>query len=495
MTGKYPRLSSTKNLRMVASLGTLLTLLVLSGIIADLRPNAYSNGQSASLILGQTTFTSNSSGTTQTSLFQPGGLVTDASGNLWVADLTNSRILEFRAPFSTGECTSLVLGEPNFTANTNPCSGTTTTVNPSCLTYPESLAFDSSGNLWATDTGNGRILEFTTPFKNYENASIVIGEANFTASSGPNPKPTQSTLKSPLGIAFDSVGNLWVADTGNYRVLEFTTPLSTGEGAALVIGQSNFAAGSLSTPSGQSATVLRSPKDVTFDSAGNLWVADSGDNRVVKFNPPFSTGQSASAVLGQPDLMTSLGDLCTQQGCFYDPEYISFDSAGVLWVADTGNWRVMSFNPPFSNGENASLVLGQPDFVTVVPSSGTAPATQSSVISPDGIGFDKSGNLWVSDFGNNRLLEFAQGASGTSSTVTTTSSSPGLSASSASATSQSVLTSSSSPIASSTAGQTTSLSSSSSISLNYVAVIAVVVFIMTATFALDYRSKPEGNRG
>ena len=244
---KDSTLSSARNLKTYSGLCTILALLVVSGIVGSPRAAAFSNGQNASVVLGQSSFTANASGTTQMGLFQPGGLVIDSSGNIWVADVSNSRILEFKTPFSSGESASLVLGESNFTTNTNPCYATTL-VNPSCLSIPESLAFDSSGNLWVADSGNGRILEFTPPFKNYENASIVIGQANFTASSGPNPPGTQSTLNDPLGMTFDSAGNLWAADAGNSRVLEFKVPLSTGENAATVIGQANFTSGS--SPSG-----------------------------------------------------------------------------------------------------------------------------------------------------------------------------------------------------------------------------------------------------
>src|SRR5579872_611984 len=168
-----------------------LVLFLASGLISTPHVVAFTNGQNAALVLGQTTFTSNSSGTTQTTLYQPGGIVLDASGNLWVADLSNGRVLEFPAPFSTGESANIVLGEQNFTVNVNSCS--VTVLNAACLSTPESLVFDNSGNLWVADTGNGRILEFASPFKNYENASIVIGEQNFTASSGSLQAPTQST--------------------------------------------------------------------------------------------------------------------------------------------------------------------------------------------------------------------------------------------------------------------------------------------------------------
>src|SRR5271165_4690011 len=216
-SGSRHLFSARKFLKVIAGVAALL-LLTMSGLLGIPHVMGFSNGQNASLVIGQSNFTSNSSGTTQSSLFQPGGMSVDSSGNIWVADIQNNRILEFKSPFSAGESASLVLGESNFTTSVNPCYATTL-VNPSCLSIPESLTFDPSGNLWVADSGNGRILEFVAPFVNYENASVVIGQPNFSSSSGPSPQTTQATLNLPSGIAFDSSSNLWVADSGNSRVL------------------------------------------------------------------------------------------------------------------------------------------------------------------------------------------------------------------------------------------------------------------------------------
>src|ERR1700722_1721605 len=114
---------------------------------------AFSNGQAASLVIGESNFTSFNPDKTSTGVNSPYGLAFDSSGNLWVVDESNNRVLEYKAPFSTYEAASLVIGQSSFTTN---AFGATSTA----LTAPESLAFDSSGNLWVTDTSNNRVREF-----------------------------------------------------------------------------------------------------------------------------------------------------------------------------------------------------------------------------------------------------------------------------------------------------------------------------------------------
>ncbi|HYB03415.1 MAG TPA: hypothetical protein VED17_03060, partial [Nitrososphaerales archaeon] len=118
-------------------------------------------------MIGQPSFTSNTAAATASGLSDPQGIAFDSSGNLWVSDATNGRILEFTAPLSMDEAASLVLGEPNFTTSADPCFDTSF-INAACISLPEGLAFDSSGDLWVSDSSQNRILEFKAPFSNDE---------------------------------------------------------------------------------------------------------------------------------------------------------------------------------------------------------------------------------------------------------------------------------------------------------------------------------------
>jgi len=316
---------------------------------------AFSTGESASVVLGQSGFTTNVAGLTASGMAFPNSVAEDNDGNLYVSDSLNNRVLQFKPPFTNGMAASLVIGQPDFTTGT-----ANTTQNG--LSVPWCVAFDGSGNLWVADDGNSRILEYKPPFANGMNASVVLGQPNFTSNlpaGPPFPYPTTSSgLDGAEQIAFDASGDLWVTDGGNSRVLEFKPPFANGMTASLVIGQTDF----VSNGGATTASAFEGPTGVAFDSAGNLWIGDEGNSRVLQFTPPFSTGMSASLVLGQPNFTS--GNYGLAQNEVRSPFGIAFDSGGNLYVADYANDRTLQFTPPFSNNQNASLVLGKPDFTT-----------------------------------------------------------------------------------------------------------------------------------
>ena len=405
------------------SLAILALLLVSSMIIAP-RVLAFANGQNASVVIGQPNFSSQEkiSPLVNSSRFSdPFDVKFDSSGNLWVVDSANSRILEFKPPFTNDEQASVVLGERNLSIT---FPGGTTFINGTVLYVPQAITFDSSGNLWVSDSGDGRIVEFMAPFSNGENASLVLGEPTLAVGSIPGTESaSQTDLNSPAGLTFDSSGNLWVADSGNYRVLEFKAPLSNGEAASVVLGQDNFTANDFPNEPGcpptcnqPTAATLNNPDDVAFDSSGNLWVADRGDLRVSEFAAPFTNGEAAALSVGGG---CSIFGEVVAANCMSVIDSIAFGNSGMLWVSDTGNGRVLGFPSPFTAGENATIVLGEPDFAT---SPGIVDnATQSNLLTPEGIALDSAGNLWVADDGFNRVLEFPASATGTASTTSTTS--------------------------------------------------------------------------
>lgn len=254
--------------------------------------------------------------------------------------------------------------------------------------------------LWVADTNNNRMLLYQTPPTNGEPAVVVIGQPIFGPTECNSGGLSGATLCGPLGAALDASGNLWVADTGNNRVLEFTFPFRIGQRAALVIGQLSFAASGPCTPS---RTSICGPRYLAFDHQGDLWVSDEKGNRVLEFQPPFTMGMPATLVLGQLNFTSSVCGNAppTALGmCF--PSGLAFDSKGNLFVSDVNNSRVMMFSPPFSIGMPATLAIGQTNLLR----NDLLPPSQSSLSSPSGLSVDASDNLYVADSGNSRIMIF-----------------------------------------------------------------------------------------
>jgi sugar lactone lactonase YvrE len=331
----------------------------------------FSTDMDAHKVLGQSDFTSglcNQGGSlSATTLCNPFGGSVDASGNGWVADTGNDRVLEYPAGSSTGAAASVVLGESTFTTDTG-CKG----ASASSLCHPDSVVSDKAGNIWVADSGNCRVLEFKPPFSNGMTATLVLGQSDFTTNTCTT---GQNTLNFPQFLTFDKSGNLWMSDSSSNRVLEFKPPFADGMNATVVLGQPNFTSAACNaTGDGECF-----PAGVAFDSSGNLWVGDYSDCRALEYKPPFATGMNASVVLGQ----ASLTDQCvttTGQAGLNHVGGVGVDTAGNVYVSDFANNRVMQFSPPFSDGMNASLVIGQPDFNTT-----TANTTQSGLSGPWGL--------------------------------------------------------------------------------------------------------------
>ena len=311
-----------------------------------------SNGQSATVVLGQPDFTSNASGTSATTMDGPNTAKADVNGNIWVADTNNNRVLEFKPPFSSGMAASVVLGQPDMTSNGSGVTATT-------MEFPVGVVSDSAGNIWMTDQDNSRVLEFKPPFTNGMAASVVIGEPDFVSKTC---AVTATGLCFPdRGIVFDASGNLWVGDTSKCRILEYKPPFTNGMAATLAIGAPDTSTTGCGVP--VDANHVHGAYGMTFDSAGDLWMTDGDNSRVLEFKPPFASGMAASAVLGQADFTSALTTGPTQ-ALMAGPVDVAFDSSGNLYVADETSARITIYNPPFTNGMNATTVLGQPDFTT-----------------------------------------------------------------------------------------------------------------------------------
>ena len=226
-------------------------------------------------------------------------LAIDNAGHLYAADTANNRVLGWHseAALVTGQPADLVVGQIDLysvLANSNGSSN----ANFTNLSSPSGVAVDSKGNLYVSDTGNGRVLEYNAPYAacggvfpcTVGQANMVFGQRNDFHSGGCNFGATTEgasadSLCVPEGLAVDSHDNLYIADQQNNRVLEFNTPLTVtavpGSGdntADFVFGQgasgTNFNTSAISCPS-VSATSLCQPYGVAVDSNDNVYVSDT----------------------------------------------------------------------------------------------------------------------------------------------------------------------------------------------------------------------------
>ncbi|MGA9407355.1 MAG: SMP-30/gluconolactonase/LRE family protein [Bacteroidota bacterium] len=246
--------------------------------------NAYnitSGSASADVVLGEPDFTTGGGGTTQYTVSVPYGVAMDASGHLYVADQGNNRVLRFDNATSktNGGQADGVLGQADFT---HLGSGTTATT----MDGPTGVAIDYAGTLYVADQANNRVLYFFNAASKANGAAAdgVIGQADLTHHSIGH---TASTLSTPFGVAVDGTGRLYISDQGNNRILFYASQTAiTTNVADSVLGQSNLN----SNPSGTSATTLSGPASLVIDNPnGKLWVADLGNNRVLRYSASSST--------------------------------------------------------------------------------------------------------------------------------------------------------------------------------------------------------------
>jgi DNA-binding beta-propeller fold protein YncE len=266
----------------------------------------------------------------------PFGLAINASNVIFVADQSNNRVEVFN---SSGVYQSQL-------SSSSPGNGE--------LFSNSFIARDSSGNIYVTDRGNCRIQKFDSN-GNYLSQFGTCGSGNGQFAIGG---------ASPNGMAFDSAGNLFVADNGNRRVQKFN---SSG------VYQSQF--GTSGSGNGQ----FSAPRGLAIDSSDNIYVVDLNLQRVQKFN---SSGVYVS----------QFGTNGTGDGQFTSPVGIALDSSGNIYVSDLSANRIQKFS---SSG-------------TYLSKFGTTGTGNGQLSSPYALAIDSGGNIFVTENDTNgRIQMFA----------------------------------------------------------------------------------------
>jgi sugar lactone lactonase YvrE len=389
-------------------LGVLTPSLVLLFLLS--RPVA-SGDAVADKVFGQggsfTSHTMNLGGVSASSLDYPAGVAVDGAGNVYVVDSSNDRVLEFDNPLATDTVADRVFGQPDFTTDNN-CYTSVVVTSASTLCGPGGIALDAAGNLYVADGEEHRVLEYNTPLTTDTAADRVFGQAgSFTTRSCNMGGPTNAgTLCTPDAVALDSAGNLYVADSYNARVLEYNTPLVSDTIADRVIGKPDFVLDTCDY-GGTSASSLCRPSSVALDAADDLYVGDSF--RLLEYNKPLTTDKVADRVFGQGGSFA--GNACNPGGIsassICGPSGMALDASGNLYVTDSGNARLLEYDSPLTTDIVADRVIGQAgSFTTGSCNMGATNPSASSLCLPVGLAFDPAGKLYVADTANNRVLHY-----------------------------------------------------------------------------------------
>ena len=291
----------------------------------------------------------------------PQGIAVDGAGDVYVSDWARDTIDEI-----TPNGWSIIVGMPGQYGSPTPGPAIDSDLN-----YPIGLAASEAGELYIVDLGNCVVEKVTAA----GTLSIVAGEVGQCGTPTPGPA-TSSMLASPIGVAVDSNGNLYIADQGTENgannVIEKVTPYGT-----LSIFAGELGASGAPTPGPATDSMLNYPQAVAVDSAGNVYIADSGNGVVEKVNAE--------------------GTLSIYASGFNSPDGVATDSVGDVYVTDTGNNKIEKVD----TADQLSIIAGNGQMGEPTP----GPAIDSMLDLPIDTAVDSGGDVYIADSGNDLVEE------------------------------------------------------------------------------------------
>jgi uncharacterized protein (TIGR03437 family) len=295
----------------------------------------------------------------------------DSAGNLFFADTWSQRV---RMVTPGGVIATVAGGVPGYFGDGGPA-------NSAGLFYPQGIALDETGNLFIADTMDS-VIRMVSPAGTI---STVAGNGK-TGYSGDGGPAASASLNHPTAVAVDSAGNLFIGDSDNNRIRKVTrggtiatvagngTAGYSGDGGSATAAKLNTASVPGSVPVGDGGSL--NPGGLAVDGAGNLFIADYHNNRIRKVSPGGTittvAGDGMAGYAGDGGLATSAS--------LYGPWGIALDSAGNLLIADSANNRVRQVA-----GVTSALATA------VSAASGTAPVAPGSIVSIYGSNLATSG--------------------------------------------------------------------------------------------------------
>lgn len=329
--------------------------------------------------------------------YRGGGIALD--GNiLYVADTLNHRVLGFRdvRNIALGKPADLVIGQVSLDRTTiNSPDGNQNIPNQTGVFLPHAVAVDSKGDLYIADTGNSRVVRYPRPFDNASNQrpNLVLGQSSFT---GKITDASPRNMSAPVGLAFTVGGHLLVSDNSHNRVLYFQKPtggdFTNGQAAANVFGQPDF----ITTTASNDPKRMNAPRGVTLDVDDRMYVIDAGNSRMMIYNRVPQAGTDSSPAL-------TLAGINSPQGVTAD------QNTAEIWVTDGNSGRSLRF-PSY-------------EFLSVTSQPNLAVFSQ---IFPLDLKADQNSNLVVSDAANRIAFFYQAQASINAANQQTTNLAPGM---------------------------------------------------------------------
>jgi uncharacterized protein (TIGR03437 family) len=336
---------------------------------------------------GISSFSGDSGPAANGGLFLPTDVATDAGGNLYIADYGNGRIRQV----AQGQIKTVV-GSNEITVVFNEAPATTIRLNG-----PTGVTVDGSGDIFiaegsigtGTGLGSGDYRIWEVNGAGIVSTAAGNGLESYSGDGGP---AAAAQLSAPASMVLDTVGNLYIADTGNNRVRKVSVS------GAITTAAGNGAAGYSGDGGPATSAMLNGPQGLAADADGNVYIADTGNNIIRKLLPDGTiisiAGNGNAAFFGDGGPANS--------AALHSPKGLWNAGGGYIFIADTGNDRIRELQP------NGTIITVAGDGAQGWAGDGGAP-TAAALNSPTGVTLDSTGNLYIADQGNNRVRMLSTG--------------------------------------------------------------------------------------
>jgi trimeric autotransporter adhesin len=367
---------------------------------------------------------------TSAGLFAPEGVAVDSAGNLLIADKQSGRVRVVTASGGTFYGIAMTAGDIYTVAGTGPpggifqYSGDGGPATAAEFNVPDGVSVDGAGDLLIADTSNELIRMAAAKTGTYYGIAMTAGDVYTVAGTGTNGftgdggPATSAWVSNPNGVEADGAGNLLIADSGNHRVRVVAAKAGTFYGQAMTAGDIYTIAGDGTfgfAGDGGAATKaeVSSPRDVQVDSAGNLLITDTYNNRIRVVAAKAGTfyGQAMKAgdiytIAGDGTLGYSGDDGPATAAGLCEPYGAAADAAGNVLIADYCSNRVRVVAA--SSGTFYGIAMTAGDIYTIAGGGpgglgDGGPGTAATVNLPTGVAVDSSGNVLICDYGDSRV--------------------------------------------------------------------------------------------